>query len=74
MGPLWCAMTLRRREPANLGLVEIALTRAQMVEMTGFEPVTPSLRLMRSKPSDQGKRHGGPGLWGGCGASDGRRS
>jgi len=26
------------------------------VELTGFEPVAPSLRKMRSKRSDQGKR------------------
>jgi hypothetical protein len=35
------------------------------VELTGFEPVTPSLRNMRSKPSDQGKRYSVTGLW--CG-------
>ena len=40
------------------------------VELTGFEPVTSSLRKMRSKASDQGKRHGLAGLWRGCGASD----
>jgi hypothetical protein len=27
------------------------------VELGGFEPVTPSLREMRSKIPDQGKRH-----------------
>ena len=27
------------------------------MELTGFEPAAPSLRKMRSKPSDQGKRH-----------------
>ena len=26
------------------------------MELTGFEPPTPSLRKMRSKPSDQGER------------------
>jgi len=26
------------------------------VELTGFEPVTPSLRKMRSNPCDQGKQ------------------
>jgi hypothetical protein len=40
------------------------------VELTGFEPVTPSLRKMRSDPSDQGKRPLLVGLWGGCGPSD----
>jgi hypothetical protein len=40
------------------------------VELTGFEPVTPSLRKMRSKRSDQAKRPPIQGLWGGCGASD----
>ena len=43
------------------------------MELTGFEPVTPSLRKMRSKPSDQRKRHLLAGLWVGCGASDVRR-
>ena len=40
------------------------------MELTGFEPVTPSLRKMRSKPSDLGKQVHNAGLWGGCGASD----
>ena len=40
------------------------------MELAGFEPVTPSLRKMRSKPSDQGKRPCLVGLWGGRGASD----
>jgi len=40
------------------------------VELTGFEPVTPSLRKMRSKPSDQGKRRVIAALWGGCGVSE----
>jgi len=40
------------------------------VELTGFEPVTPSLRRMWSEPSDQGKRRSTICLWGGCGASD----
>jgi len=39
------------------------------VNLTGFEPVTPSLRKMQSKPSDQEKRHPIPGLWRGCGTS-----
>jgi hypothetical protein len=37
------------------------------VELTGFEPVAPSLRKMRSKPSDQGKRRPFAVLWRGCG-------
>ena len=40
------------------------------MELTGFEPVTPSLRKMRSQPSDQEKRHTVRILWGGRGASD----
>jgi hypothetical protein len=39
------------------------------VEVTGFEPVTTSLRKTRLKPSDQGKRHASGVLWRGCGAS-----
>ena len=45
----------------------------RFVELTGFEPVAPSLRKMWSKPSDQGKRAQFWVLWHGCGASDGRR-
>jgi len=41
-----------------------------LVELTGFEPVTPSLRKMWANSSDQEKRHVIGGLWGGCGASD----
>jgi hypothetical protein len=40
------------------------------VELTGFEPGAPSLRKMRSKRSDQGKRHVFTVLWRGCGTSD----
>ena len=40
------------------------------VELTGFEPVTPSLRKMWSNTSDQGKRLPLTGLWSGCGTSD----
>ena len=39
------------------------------MELTGFEPVAPSLRKMRSKRSDQGKRYVIAVLWSGCGAS-----
>ena len=39
------------------------------MELAGFEPVTPSLRKMQSKPSDQGKRLDLVGLWRGCGTS-----
>jgi len=42
----------------------------RLVELTGFEPVTPSLRKMRSNGVDLGQRHPQSGLWGGCGASD----
>jgi hypothetical protein len=39
------------------------------VELTGFEPVTPSLRKMRSHRSDQGKRYLLEVLWSVCGTS-----
>jgi hypothetical protein len=55
---------------AQIGLGICQLIRAKWVELTGFEPVTPSLRKMRSKPYDQGKRPPVAGLWSGCGASD----
>jgi hypothetical protein len=45
-----------------------ALTRC-LVELTGFEPVTPSLRKMGSARSDQGKQRPSADLWGGSGAS-----
>ena len=54
------------REQHEFELLEIALSRA-LVELTGLEPVTPSLRKMRSKVSDQGIRHAPAVLWGGCG-------
>jgi hypothetical protein len=47
--------------------------KTKSVELTGFEPVTPSLRKMWSKPSDQGKRGPFAGLWAGCGPSHVRR-
>ena len=40
------------------------------MELTGFEPVTPSLRKMRSKRPDQGKQPSIAGLGGCRGASD----
>ena len=43
------------------------------MELTGFEPVTPSLRKMRSTPSDQGIRLPLEGLWRGCGTNKVRR-
>jgi hypothetical protein len=43
------------------------------VELGGFEPPTPSLRKMRSKPYDQGEWRASKVLWGGCGPSDVRR-
>ena len=43
------------------------------MELTGFEPVTPSLRKMRSKRSDQGKRRALRVSWGGCGANEVRQ-
>jgi hypothetical protein len=49
------------------------LVQGELVELTGFEPVTPSLRKMRSKRCDQGERPSCTSLWGGCGASDVRQ-
>ena len=43
------------------------------MELTGFETVAPSLRNMRSKPSDQGKRRAFTVLWSGCGTSNVRQ-
>lgn len=40
-----------------------------LVELTGFEPLTPSLRKMRSQLSDQEKCRPKVVLWGGCGSS-----
>ena len=40
------------------------------MELAGFEPAAFSLRKMRSKASDQGKRHAFMVLWRGCGTSD----
>ena len=55
-------------QAAAFEIADNALTR-EYVELTGFEPVTPSLRKMQSKPPDQGKRHSFKGLWRGCGTS-----
>ena len=44
--------------------------KAKSAELTGFEPVTPALRKMRSKRSDLGKRTTSRVLWSGCGASE----
>ena len=44
--------------------------QAKSVELTGFEPVAPSLRKMCSNCADQGNGLRFPGLWSGCGASD----
>jgi hypothetical protein len=46
-----------------------SVTWAFIVELTGFEPVTPSLRKMQSDASDQGKRLDLACLWRGCGPS-----
>jgi hypothetical protein len=43
------------------------------VELTGFEPVTPSLLKMRSNRADLEKQGPLKALWGGCGANDVRR-
>ena len=44
------------------------------MELTGFEPVTSSLRKMQSKPSDQGfRRTESEVLWRDCGTSEVRR-
>jgi len=39
------------------------------VELTGFEPVTPSLRKMRSDSCDQEKQNAVAGVWRVCGTS-----
>jgi hypothetical protein len=46
--------------------------KAKSVELTGFEPVTPSLRKMRSKRSDQAFQGEIAVLWRGCGTSHAR--
>ena len=48
-------------QAAAFEIADNALTRA-FVELTGFEPVTSSLRKMRSKRSDQGKQRESEGL------------
>ena len=53
----------------NAARPEIALNRA-FSELTGFEPVTPSLRKMWSDRSDQGIWRARAALWGGGGTSD----
>ena len=63
----------RHRKPSLVDRPSGPSQRWEWVELTGFEPVTPSLRKMRSKRCDQGKRHSMAGLWGGCGASDVRQ-
>jgi len=47
--------------------------QGEWVELTGFEPVTPSLRKMQSNSFDQGFHGSLVGLWDGCGASDVRQ-
>ena len=37
----------------------LSTIQGDIVELAGFEPGAPSLRKMRSKPSDQGKQHAG---------------
>ena len=66
---LWHAETPRQfaREMRIRGFTP--LTR-RLVELAGFEPAAPSLREMRSKLFDQGKRHPVAAIWNGCGASD----
>jgi hypothetical protein len=59
-------------QAAAFEIADNALTRAFM-ELAGFEPAAPSLRKMRSKPSDQGELPLIPGLWSSCGASHVRR-
>jgi hypothetical protein len=44
--------------------------KAKLVELTGFEPVTSSLRKMRTKRCDQGICLDSAGLWSGCATSD----
>jgi len=46
------------------------LIQGRLVELTGFEPVTPSLRKMWSKRCYQATRRASVVLWGGCGPRD----
>jgi hypothetical protein len=65
MHPVVHAWGYGRQKSCKLREFEItdcALTRA-FVELTGFEPVTPSLRKMQSKLFDQGKRYIVARLW-----------
>ena len=43
------------------------------IQRYAFEPLTPSLRTMQSKPADQGIRLELAALWRACGTSDVRR-
>jgi len=63
------ALIVPGQEALRTGHADIALTR-RLVELTGFEPVAPSLRKVRSKLSDQGKRLSISVLWRGCGTRD----
>ena len=58
--------TTKIAQAAAFDIADNALTRA-FVELAGFEPATSSLRKIRSKRSDQGKRPPIPGWWSGCG-------
>ena len=58
-------MPLIAQEPARAFCQQ---GQGEIVELTGFEPVTPSLRKIRSKTSDQEKRYVIAVLWSGCGA------
>jgi len=60
--------TTKTEQAAAFEIADNALTRA-FVELTGFEPVTPSLRTMRSKRRYQGEHFVRVGLWRGCGTS-----
>ena len=77
VGRLWSGgWRVRPKMPlvAQIGLGHFVNEyKAKSVELTGFEPVAPSLRKMRSNARDQGKRCALRVLWGACGPSDVRR-
>ena len=69
VGRLWSDGSRESGQVDRYVQANIAPDQGVLVELTGFELVTPSLRKMQSKPCDQGKRGVLAGLWGGCGTS-----
>jgi hypothetical protein len=66
---VWTRCGCSRPSPRSSIGISSTDKRRISVELRGFEPLTPSLRKMWSKSSEQGKRHQFSGLWSGCGAS-----